>query len=52
MHKNLHSFLEIFQQNTIFDKKFQNFTNKFEIQGVRKWNVLFESVIVAKLINI
>ena len=23
--------MEIFQQNTIFDKKFQNFTKKFEI---------------------
>ena len=30
--------MEIFQQNTIFDKKFQNFTNKFEITNAKMSN--------------
>ena len=30
--------MEIFQQYTIFDKKFQNFTNKFEINNAKMLN--------------
>ena len=38
MHLNLHSFLEIFQQNTLFNKKSQNFNYKFEITNAKMLN--------------